>query len=176
MANLLQSWRSLATGTAALLVGPFPLLASLSGAFPGRNSTAFLPLLLAFCGAAVLLRVTTSVLCVSMLTDVVEEHELCTHKRSEGLLTAGTTLIQKSMSGVGVLASGLLLTVVHFPRNARPGAVDPMLLRDLILLYIPLVSVFGIISLLLLARYPIDQEAHERNLRLLDRATPQTSP
>ena len=166
---------ALATGAAALLVGPFPVLASLAGAFPARSSTAFLPLLLAFCGAALLLRVTTSILCVSMLTDVVEEHELRTRKRSEGLLTAATTLIQKSMSGVGVLASGLLLTVVHFPRNARPGSVAPALLRDLILLYIPLLTALGILSLLLLARYPIDQETHERNLRLLDRVAPRAS-
>ncbi|MEO6601524.1 MAG: MFS transporter [Polyangiaceae bacterium] len=166
---------ALATGAAALVVGPCPVLASLSGVFPARNSTAFLPLLLAFCGAAVLLRVTTSILCVSMVTDVVEEHELHTRKRSEGLLTAATTLIQKSMSGVGILASGLLLAVVHFPRNARPGAVDPMLLRQLVLLYIPVVTALGLLSLLLLARYPIDQEAHERNLRQLDRAAPQTS-
>jgi len=79
------------------------------------------------------------------------------------------------MSGVGVLASGLLLTVVHFPRNARPGSVDPVLLRDLVLLYIPLVTLLGAISVRLLSRYPIDQELHERNLRLLERRTPQPS-
>jgi len=166
---------AVATGTAALIVGPLPVLAALVGAFPARNSAAFLPLLLAFCSASLLLRVTTSILCVSMLTDVVEEHELRTRKRSEGLLTAATTLIQKSMSGVGVLASGLLLTVVHFPRNARPGSVDPVLLRDLVLLYIPLVTLLGAISVRLLSRYPIDQELHERNLRLLERRTPQPS-
>jgi len=108
-----------------------------------------------------------------MLTDVVEEHELRTHRRSEGLLTAGPTLIQKTLSGVGVLASGLILTVVHFPRNARPGSVDPVLLRDLVLIYVPLVTALGIISVLLLARYPIDQKSHERTLQLLDRVSPE---
>jgi len=166
---------ALTTGLAGVLVGPVPVLAALSGVFPARESSAFFPLLLAFCGASVLLRVTTGTLCVSMLTDVVEEHELRTHRRSEGLLTAGTTLIQKTMSGVGVLASGLILTVVHFPRNAQPGSVDPALLQDLVLLYVPLVTALGIGSVLLLARYPIDRKAHERNLQLLDRAAPQVT-
>jgi glycoside/pentoside/hexuronide:cation symporter, GPH family len=166
---------ALTTGLAGVLVGPFPVLAALLGVFPTRDSAAFFPLLLAFCGVAVWLRVTTGILCVSMLTDVAEEHELRTHKRSEGLLTAGNTLIQKTMSGVGVLGSGLVLTIVHFPRNAQPGAVDPLLLRELVLLYVPLVTALGIISVLLLARYPIDRETHERTLQLLDRESPQTA-
>lgn len=166
---------ALTTGLAGLLLGPFPVLAALLGVFPARDSAAFFPLLLAFCGVAVLLRVTTGILCISMLTDVVEEHELRTHKRSEGLLTAGTTLIQKTMSGVGVLVSGLILTVVHFPRNAQPGTVDSALLRDLVLLYVPLVTALGLTSVLLLARYPIDRQAHERTLQLLDQAEPQVA-
>ena len=89
----------------------------------------------------------------------------------EGLLTAATTFIQKTMSGVGVLASGLILTVVHFPRSARPGSVDPELLRELVLLYVPVLTALGLISLLLLSRYPIDQQAHERTLRLLDQGS-----
>ena len=159
---------ALATGMAGVLVGPLPVLAALFGIFPARDSAAFFPLLLAFCGVSVLLRVTTGILCTSMLTDVAEEHELRTQKRSEGLLTAGTTLIQKTMSGVGVLASGLILSLVHFPRNAQPGSVDPVLLRDLVLLYVPLVTALGLTSVLLLARYPIDREAHERTLQLLE--------
>lgn len=166
---------AVSTGVAGLLVGPFPVLASLVGIFPALDSAAFFPLLLAFCGAGVLLRVTTSILCTSMLTDVVEEHELRTRKRAEGLLTAGLTLIQKTMSGAGVLASGLILTAIDFPRAAQPDAVDPGLLRDLVLLYVPLVTALGLISLLFLARFPIDRQAHERTLRLLDQASPQAA-
>lgn len=162
---------ALTTGTAGLIVGPFPVLGALFGFFPARDSAAFFPLLLTFCGVAVLLRVTTSIFCVSMLADVAEEHELRTHERAEGLLTAGPTLIQKAMSGVGVLGSGLILAVVHFPRNAAPGSVDPALLRDLVQLYIPLVSALGTVSLLLIARYPIDRDVHERTLQLLDHAS-----
>jgi len=164
---------ALLTGSAGLLVGPFPVLATLAGAFPPRESSAFFPLLLSFSGVGLLLRVTTGILSVSMLTDVVDEHELRTRQRSEGLLTAATTFIQKNMSGVGVLASGLILTVVHFPRGARPGSVDPELLRELVLLYVPVLTALGLISLLLLSRYPIDQQVHERTLRLLDQGTPE---
>ncbi len=163
---------ALGTGLAGVVVGPLPVLAALLGVFPARTSAAFFPLLLAFCGVAVLLRVATSTLCMSMLTDVVEDHELRSQRRSEGLLNAGTTLIQKTMSGVGILASGLLLSAVHFPRNAAPGAVDQGVLRDLVLLYVPLVSALGVVSVLLLKRYPIDRAAHERTLRLLDQREP----
>jgi len=164
---------AVATGLAGSLVGPFPVLASLCGFFPARDSARFFPLLLAFCAVAVSLRVTTGILCVSMVTDVVEEHELRTRRRSEGLLTAGSTLIQKTVSGVGVLVAGLILTFVHFPRHAAPGAVDPAALRDLVLLYVPLVTALGATSVLLLARYPIDRHTHERALQALGRAAPQ---
>jgi len=167
---------ALTTGLGGLVVGPLPVLGALLGAFPKKESALFFPLLLAFCGAAVLLRITTGILSTSMLMDVVEEHELRTRKRSEGLLTAGMTLTQKTMSGVGVLTSGLMLSVVHFPRNAEPGSVPPALLRDLVLLYVPLVTALGVSSALSLLRYPIDREAHERTLQLLDRVSPQGLP
>lgn len=161
---------ALTTGVTGVLVGPLPVFAAVLGVFPARDSSAFFPLLLGFGGLAVSLRVATGILSTSMLVDVVEEHELRTQRRSEGLLIAGMTLIQKTMSGVGILASGLILTFVHFPRKADPGSVDPALLTDLVLLYVPLVSALGMASVLLLSRYPIDRATHERTLQLLDRA------
>jgi GPH family glycoside/pentoside/hexuronide:cation symporter len=166
---------ALAAGIASLVIGPLPVLAALLGLFPARESAAFFPLLLSFCGVAVSLRVTTGVLSVSMLTDIAEEHELRTHQRAEGLLTAAMTLIQKTMSGVGILASGLILSVVHFPRGAEPGSVDAALLSDLVLLYVPLVTALGLVSVLLLSRYPIDRTAHEQTLRLLEGAAAKTA-
>ena len=49
--------------------------------------------------------------------------------------------------------------------------VNPAVLRDLIMLYVPLVTALATVSLLLLARYPIDREAHERTLQLLDQTS-----
>nr|QQZ50188.1 MFS transporter [Phenylobacterium glaciei]QQZ50214.1 MFS transporter [Phenylobacterium glaciei] len=63
----------------------------------------------------------TGVLLSSMIADVVEDSEVKTGRRSEGLLFSADNLFKKIVSGMGVLISGSLLAFVNFPTNAKRG-------------------------------------------------------
>lgn len=103
----------------------------------------------------------------SMIADVVEDSELKTGRRSEGLLFSAASMIQKCVSGLGVLGSGLILSVIHFPLHARPGHVDPLILRHLALVYVPTLAVLFVLSAAFTAAFRIDRSRHEDNLRQL---------
>src|SRR5206468_2832406 len=108
---------------------------------------------------------------ISMIADVVEDSELKTGRRSEGLFFAGSSLIQKAVTGLGVFASGIVLWLAGFPSNAVPGHVDPEVVRRFALIYVPAVVVLYSISLMIVSFFPITREAHNENLRRLAEET-----
>ena len=100
---------------------------------------------------------------------VAEDSEVTTGRRSEGVFFAAYAFVQKSVSGIGIFASSLLIGAIGFPRGAKPGQVDPTIVRNLGLAYAPTVVVLYLIALAFLAGYRIDRAAHEANLERLGR-------
>jgi glycoside/pentoside/hexuronide:cation symporter, GPH family len=103
----------------------------------------------------------------AMMADVVEDAEVKTGRRSEGLLFAAENLFKKMVGGLGVFGAGLILTFAAFPKGAERGAVPHDVLVDLALLFLPTVGVlyFGAIGGLCFFR--IDRAKHEANLAIL---------
>ncbi|HAJ75525.1 MAG TPA: hypothetical protein DCM64_03625, partial [Gammaproteobacteria bacterium] len=99
----------------------------------------------------------------SMTADVVEDSQTKTGKRSEGLFFAGPHLIQKSMSGIGFMIKGMILTLVGF--SATASQADKVLaIQDLALMIVILNIILPSISLYLFSRYEITRSKHESNL------------
>lgn len=108
----------------------------------------------------------------SMISDLVEDAEVRTGRRSEGLLLAANSLVRKGTQGLGTLGAGLLLTVVSFPKGAERTAVPESVLVHLVLLYLTVTAVLFVATTACLLLYRHDRAAHEKNLRkLADRAT-----
>ena len=107
-----------------------------------------------------------------MIADIVEDSELKTGRRSEGLFFSAQTFAKKSVSGLGALFAGLMLSTVGFPSGTRPDYVDPETIRHLAILYVPtMLAVYGI-GIFLLTLYKIDRKQHEENLSRLKTAQP----
>lgn len=153
--------------TIGLAILAIPIVLRLVGWFPANGSPSLVPLLFGFGVVAGALTIGASVLMVSMIADVVEDHELKTGRRSEGLFFAGSSLIQKAVTGLGVFASGVVLWLAHFPTHAVPGHVDPQVVRTFALIYLPAVVVLYGIALAILGLFPITREKHGENLRRL---------
>jgi GPH family glycoside/pentoside/hexuronide:cation symporter len=64
-----------------------------------------------------------------MIADVTDEYELVTGARQEGLLFSAYLFLQKSATGLGMLASGIIIKIAHFPENAAAAGVDPSAVR-----------------------------------------------
>ncbi|HYE46840.1 MAG TPA: MFS transporter [Caulobacter sp.] len=113
------------------------------------------------------LGITAAILITAMLADVVENSELDTGRRSEGLFFAFTSLVQKAVSGIGVFAAGYIIVVIDFPKGANPADVPESVTNNLALVYMPIIALFYGIGLVIMQAYRITRESHEATLRTL---------
>ena len=158
------------TSLAAILIGPAPVALRLVGIFPPNGAPWLLPLLFGFGTVTVALMIMSGILTSSMVADIVEDSEVTTGRRSEGVFVAANSFVQKAVSGIGIFASSLLLGVIGFPQDAQPGRVDADVVHRLGLVYAPTIVVLYLIGLAFLATYRITRGTHEDNLRRLAEA------
>ncbi len=159
----------------AAVLAPVPIVGRLLGLMPPNGSPALVPALFVFTAVEVALIVTASILMSSMVADTVEDSEITTGRRSEGVFFAARSFVAKAVHGIGVLTATLLLSVIDFPRDARPGEVEAEVIADLGLVYAPTIFALYIVSLLFVAAYRISRATHEANLERL-RASQQRAP
>lgn len=148
-------------------LAPLPFLLRVLGLFPENGTSELFYSLMAYQFLEVTLIITTAILVDSMIADVVEQSELRTGRRSEGVFFAARNFVRKSVSGIGVLMATTLLSIIDFPRDARPGQVDPETVWNLGLLYAPMIFVVYMLAILAIFAYRISQDIHEQNLRTL---------
>jgi Na+/melibiose symporter-like transporter len=117
-----------------------------------------------------LLSTTGFIIVTSMLADVVEEVQVKTGRRAEGVLFAADSLLRKFSTSFAVALPGLLLNLVKFPRHATPGQVPASVLTHLAEIYLPLITVLYLCSTSLLMIYRGDRSRHEANLEKIAQA------
>jgi Na+/melibiose symporter-like transporter len=118
----------------------------------------------------VMLLVCQQALIVSMIADLVEQSEVKTGRRSEGVFFAANTFVLKVTTGVGVMAAALVLTLAQFPAGAAQGEVPDSALVTLGWWYVPIVVLLRLGMILSILPYAVNRKSHEDNLRKLDGA------
>jgi GPH family glycoside/pentoside/hexuronide:cation symporter len=106
-----------------------------------------------------------------MIADIVEDSQKKTGRRSEGLFFAGQTFASKVVHGFGMFATGIILSMIRFPQEARPGEVPPEVLLKLAIIYVPLIVIFYAGAVICLTRYRITRQSHAQNLEILESKT-----
>lgn len=102
-----------------------------------------------------------SIMVVSMVADTLDEQELDTGRRQEGVFSAAIAFAAKAMSGIGILAGGLLLDhVIAFPRDAEPGAVAEGTIFQLGLVAGIALPAFYVLAWTCYSRYHLTRERH----------------
>jgi Na+/melibiose symporter-like transporter len=158
------------TAASSLVVNNILVTLKLFGLLPVTNQNLLLTLLFTTTTIGIALAICSAILVGSMITDVVEDSELKTGRRSEGLFSASISFVQKSTSGFGILLSGLIIDFVHFPRHASQVSIDPEIMRHLLFIYMPLQLVLFAVAISCLSFYRIDRATHEANLAKLAEA------
>ena len=147
--------------------GTTPYWLRLARMFPEPGDPVMLPLLLAMVSLATAFGVCVMMLIGSMIADVVEASEEQSGKREEGLFYAGGLFMQKCTSGLGIFASGILLSVAGFPAKAVPGKVPVDVLDRLTGFVAGLTVLIALASSWLFTRFPISKADHEARLAKL---------
>jgi Na+/melibiose symporter-like transporter len=155
--------------TLSVVMSPLPFILRMLGWFPENGSDALYPTLIVFNSIEVMFIIASGTLIGAMIADVVEDSEVSTGRRSEGLFFAANSLAQKAVNGLGVIVAGQLLAYVKFPTQAGLGEVPQQTLFDLASIYIPALWGFYLIAIVLMGFYRINRTTHAQNLDKLAR-------
>ncbi len=157
----------MASGLFFIVVYPMPYLMVLAGFWPELGSTTSLIIYTVFIVIEVTGLVVNGSLRDSMIADIVENREIKTNRRSEGLFFAFTGFAAKATSGGGIIAAGSIITLAGMD-NVRDVAQMTMEIRtDLIALFLPIYLTLQILGLLCVMMYRITRDQHNANLSAL---------
>lgn len=151
----------------AFAMAPMPFILRVLGLFPENGTDTLFWTLVVFNTIEVTLIIMSSSLIAAMIADVVEDSEVKTGRRSEGIFFAANSFAQKAVNGLGVVVAGQILAIIQFPTKAKPGQVPEETLFDLAYLYVPTLLFFYLFALAVLSVYKINREDHSDNLRKL---------
>ncbi len=154
-------------GLMAFTVAPAPIFLRLLGLMPENGDPTLFPLVLSIIVVDVALIIAYQTLSSSMIADLVEEAEIKTQRRNEGVFFASVTFVRKVTQGIGAAVAGVLLTISQFPVGATPDQVPESVLTTFGWLYVPVLFGLWMIMIACLSLYSVDRSKHEANLEVL---------
>lgn len=154
----------LATLASSLAAGILPVSLRLLGVLPPNGHPMILPLLVADAFFACTLVIVGLIILTSMMADIVEQVQVQTGRRSEGLLFSADTMLKQIVTGVGAMGTGLILQIVRFPEHAVPGQVPQEVLTQLAQVYLPINATTSLVAIAVISRFSISRSDHERHL------------
>ena len=107
----------------------------------------------------------------SMMADVVDEYEVSSNKRNEGIFFSILSFAYKCTVGVGYLIGGLLLKLISFPTQTSSIEISDKIVQSLTFIGGPLLLLVYISSLIFLIYYPLDKKKYKKIRDILDRKT-----
>ena len=108
------------------------------------------------------LRAMGFVLVISMIYDIVEDSQIITGRRDEGVFMSGPNLIQKILSGFGIFLLGIVMQLFGFDNTNMSQIEIEQPIRELVIFQSiigPILSLAGIFCLLF---YNITREKFHR--------------
>jgi Na+/melibiose symporter-like transporter len=162
-----KKFAAIGASVIAIIFGTGPYVLALFGWTPDYTAGWLLPFLLFLFTIMAAVAIAGGVLTGSMITDVVEHSALQTGRRSEGTYFAALSLMSKSISGVGIFFSGIVISVAHFPMHANPMTIDPAIMRHLFMVYLPVLTVLHVLAIYFFSTYKITRAQHVENVKRL---------
>lgn len=154
-------------GTIAFLGAPLPIVLRLLGLLPPNGDPFVFWFVLSANVIDLGLIITFQILVASMVADVVEQSELKTGVRSEGVFTAASTFVRKCTQGLGLMAASFVLAAAQFKSGADASQVSDSAIWRMGAYYVPTILLLWFSMMVMIAPYKIDRETHDENLRKL---------
>ena len=127
--------------------------ARLSGVFPEYESGLFLPLITLIATMNFFFSALAGIMFISMVADLVDDQELKTGQRQEGVFAAGVAFSTKAVGSLGVIIGGFLLEYfIGFPSGQGQSEIN-----EDVLFRLAITDAIIINSLLLIPAYLISK-------------------
>ncbi len=154
-------------GMLAFTIAPAPVFARLLGLLPANGTDELYWIIMSVTVFDLALIIAYQMLAASMVADIVEENELKTGRRSEGIYFAGISFMRKLAQGMGVLTASFILAIASITPGMRPAEVSEESMRTLGFGYAMMLLTLWMLMLLCVSFYRISREDHEKNLQAL---------
>jgi len=155
-----KKWATMISTIVFGLFFSLPFLLRRWGMFPDNDSPNLLP---AYIGSLVV-AYTFLFICLSlassMMADVVDDYELHTGRRQEGLFFSTLSFAHKCTIGIGFFVAGFLLNWIAFPKQTEVADVPKEAIEGLGLIGGPIAFVIYLSGIFFLFFYPITKERY----------------
>ena len=136
---------------------------------PANGDPLLLPLLIANAAGFTFCLGVGTVAIYSMLGDVIDQNELVSGKREEGLFYSARAFFAKASYSFGHFFAGVMLDYfVRMPFEAIPGQVDDDVLFRLGFTAGPMMGVAAIISILIYSQYRLSRVEHQNIINQIE--------
>jgi len=142
------------------LFGFSPQVLYFAGLLPGMDITTKFTFVFAVNGISQVFFIAYIILLDSMLSDVIDEHELDCGRREEGLFFAARSFATKASYGLGSFVAGIGLDIIRFPQGASPETVPADAVLSLAVMSGPFMFVLFAATVLVSRRYSLTQARH----------------
>ncbi|MCR9269406.1 MAG: MFS transporter [Hyphomonadaceae bacterium] len=154
-------------GVFAFTIAPAPVFARLLGWLPENGTQELYYIILVITVIDIALIIAYQMLAAAMVADIVEENELATGRRSEGVYFAGISFMRKLAQGVGVLSASFILAMASITPGMRPENASSDSIATLGLGYAAALLTLWTLMLVAVSFYRISRDDHEKNLQAL---------
>ena len=151
----------------AIFLYPQPYLLALAGIWPAPGSWESLTVYSLFVMAEVVGFIIGGAMLDSMMADVVEDSEVQTSRRSEGLFYAARSFAAKAVSALGIVFAGTIVSLVGLDGIRQAADMTHAMRVDLASFFLPTYCGLYLLAIWLIGRYRIDKAAHNSNLATL---------
>ncbi len=134
--------------------------ARLMGWLPENGDPLLLPLIVTTYALGTAAGAITHIVARSMIADVVDEQEVVTGERQEGMFYSALAFSGKSVSGIGTMLGGVVLSIVRFPPNVDATGVPPDVLFRMGVFMGPILGTLYAIPLIIYSLYRLDKRRH----------------
>ena len=140
------------------IVHPLPYLLRMVGLWPDNGMEPLLPMLLVWVVLATWCLGALNVCVMSMLADLVDEHQLTSGRRQEGIFYSARIFFAKASNSVSSFLAGITLAYyAQLPPNSIPGELDDDILYRMGLLVV-IFSIGAVVAAWFYSRYALDKK------------------
>ena len=147
---------------------PMPYILLLTGYWPELGSWTSLYIYSGFIVMEVICGIVGGVLLDSMMADVVEDSELKTARRSEGLFYAARGFAAKAISAGGIVGAGTIVSIVGLDGITSVDDVTQEIRMNLATLFLPIYCGLYLLGLVIVSKYRITREDRDAHLAQLN--------
>lgn len=158
---------AIVVGIFAFTIAPAPVFARLLGWLPANGTQELYNIILVITVIDVALIIAYQIIAASMVADIVEQSELETGRRSEGVFFAGISFIRKLAQFSGLFLASIILSVAAIAPGAKIANVSAESVRSLGWGYALVLLAIWMLMLVAISFYRISREDHEKNLQAL---------